>query len=184
MPRCSSPGTVSGSSRSTSARRMIPPSAPPWQPTCAASAPSSLACVPASLPSRSIGRRCACLPCANRTTLFTIWDRIAVHACYGVPVPEWGVPAVYRWERVPTATAPTDLTIAYVAPDHWTLDPWPFTSDALRFARRGAPAARAVHRSSRDAGGTGRCAVGAVGERHHPSMIVRQIAPDHARGLS
>jgi hypothetical protein len=69
--------------------------------------------------------------------LFTIWDRIAVHACYGVPVPEWGVPAVYRWEQAPTASGPTDLTIASVAPDRWTLDPWPFVADELRLHGEG-----------------------------------------------
>jgi hypothetical protein len=69
--------------------------------------------------------------------LFTIWDRIAVHACYGVPVPEWGVPAVYRWERVPSTSGPTDLTIACAAPDRWMLDPWPFASDALQLRGEG-----------------------------------------------
>ena len=69
--------------------------------------------------------------------LFTIWDRIAVHACYGVPVPEWGVPAVYRWPRVPTADGPIDLTITYAAPDRWTLDPWPFVADAVRLRGEG-----------------------------------------------
>jgi hypothetical protein len=69
--------------------------------------------------------------------IFTIWDRIAVHACYGVPVLAWGVPAVYRWERVPTASGPTDLTIAHVAPDHWTLDPWPFIADEVRLRGEG-----------------------------------------------
>jgi len=69
--------------------------------------------------------------------VFTIWDRIAVHACYGVPMPGWGVPAVYRWERVPTADGATDLTLTYVAPDRWTLDPWPLTVDALRLVGEG-----------------------------------------------
>lgn len=69
--------------------------------------------------------------------LFTIWDRIAVHACYGMPVPEWGVPAVYRWERVPTEGGMTDLTIAHVAPDRWTLDPWPFAPEELRLRGEG-----------------------------------------------
>lgn len=63
--------------------------------------------------------------------VFTIWDRIAVHACYGVPRPEWGVPTTYRWDRVPTEHGTTGITITYVAPDHWTLDPWPFTVDTL-----------------------------------------------------
>lgn len=69
--------------------------------------------------------------------LFTIWDRIAVHACYGMPVPAWGVPAVYRRERVPTVSGPIDLTIAYAAPDRWTLDPWPFIADEVRVRGEG-----------------------------------------------
>jgi hypothetical protein len=69
--------------------------------------------------------------------VFTIWDRIAVHACYGVPVPEWGVAAVYRWERVPTTEGATDVTITYAAPDRWTLDPWPLTVAELRLVGEG-----------------------------------------------
>ena len=69
--------------------------------------------------------------------VFTSWDRIAVHACYGVPVPAWGVPAVYRWERVPTAAGATDLTLTSVAPDRWTLDPWPLIGDELRLVGEG-----------------------------------------------
>jgi len=69
--------------------------------------------------------------------VFTIWDRIAVHACYGVPVPAWGVPAVYRWADVPTDNGPTDLTIAAVAPDRWTVDPWPFLGGELRLRGEG-----------------------------------------------
>lgn len=69
--------------------------------------------------------------------LFTIWDRIAVHACYGVPVPGWGVPAVYRWERVPTTEGVRGLTLAHAAPDRWTLDPWPLTVDELRLSGEG-----------------------------------------------
>lgn len=69
---------------------------------------------------------------ARAHNTFTVWDRIAVHACYGVPVPEWGVPAAYTWPRVPTpdgGMAP--LTIRYAAPDHWVLDPWPLAADML-----------------------------------------------------
>lgn len=69
--------------------------------------------------------------------VFTIWDRIAVHACYGVPVPQWGVPAVYDWDRVPTAAGVTALTLTYVAPDRWTLDPWPLMVDELRLVGEG-----------------------------------------------
>jgi hypothetical protein len=69
--------------------------------------------------------------------LFTVWDRIAVHACYGVPVPEWGVPAVYRWERVPTADDAACLAIASIAQDRWTLDPWPFVADEVRLRGEG-----------------------------------------------
>jgi hypothetical protein len=69
--------------------------------------------------------------------VFTIWDRIAVHACYGVPVPQWGVPAVYRWERVLTTAGATDVTITCAAPDRWTLDPWPLTVDELRLVGEG-----------------------------------------------
>lgn len=69
--------------------------------------------------------------------IFTIWDRIAVHACYGVPVPVWGVPAVYRWPPVPTADGPKNLTITAVAPDRWAVDPWPFIGDELRLRGEG-----------------------------------------------
>ncbi len=69
--------------------------------------------------------------------VFTIWDRIAAHTCYGHPVPEWWVPATYRWERVPTMDGPQDVTITYAAPDHWTIDPWPFTVDTLRLVGEG-----------------------------------------------
>jgi hypothetical protein len=63
---------------------------------------------------------------------FTVWDRIAVHACYGVPVPHWSVPLSYRWERVPTTDGATAaLTITHVAQDRWTLDPWPLAVDEL-----------------------------------------------------
>lgn len=78
--------------------------------------------------------------------LFTIWDRIAVHACYGDPVPAWGVPPIYRWERVPTARGPLDLTIAHVAPDHWNIEPWPFITDELRLHGEG----RLLRAPSRD----------------------------------
>ncbi len=69
--------------------------------------------------------------------IFSIWDRIAVHACYGVPVPEWGVAAVYRWERVPTVGGTTDLTLTHAAPDRWTLDPWPLTVNEVRLIGEG-----------------------------------------------
>ncbi|MDQ6906010.1 MAG: DUF3891 family protein [Chloroflexota bacterium] len=69
--------------------------------------------------------------------VFTIWDRIAVHACYGMPVPEWGVPAVYRWDRVPISGGTMPLTLSFVAPDRWTLDPWPITVDELRLVGEG-----------------------------------------------
>ncbi len=69
--------------------------------------------------------------------VFTIWDRIAVHACYGVPVPAWGVPAVYRWDRVPTTEGIMPLTLSFVAPDRWTLDPWPLTVGELRLVGEG-----------------------------------------------
>lgn len=69
--------------------------------------------------------------------IFTIWDRIAVHACYGVPVPAWGVPAVYCWACVPTADGPTNLAITAVAPDRWAVEPWPFRTDALRLRGEG-----------------------------------------------
>lgn len=69
--------------------------------------------------------------------LFTIWDRMAVHACYGVPVPGWGVPAAYRWERVPTPEGMRILTLTHAAPDCWTLDPWPLTVDELRLSGEG-----------------------------------------------
>jgi hypothetical protein len=92
----------------------------------------------ASLATEPDYREAVRLPAVRQSHyLFTIWDRIAVHACYGVPVPAWGVPAVYRWERVPTASGPTDLTITSVAPDHWTLDPWPFIADELRLRGEG-----------------------------------------------
>lgn len=69
--------------------------------------------------------------------VFAIWDRIAVHACYGVPVPVWGVPTVYRWDRVPTMEGATDLTLTFAAPDCWMLDPWPLTVDELRLSGEG-----------------------------------------------
>ena len=69
--------------------------------------------------------------------VFTIWDRIAVHACYGVPALRWGVPAIYRWERVPTRDGPVTLTITYAALDRWLLDPWPFMGDELRLRGEG-----------------------------------------------
>jgi hypothetical protein len=69
--------------------------------------------------------------------VFTIWDRIAVHACYGVPVPAWGVPGVYQWSGVPTADGPADLTITAIAPDCWAVDPWPFLGDELRLRGEG-----------------------------------------------
>lgn len=69
--------------------------------------------------------------------LFTIWDRIAVHACYGVPVSAWGVPAVYHWPRVPTMHGLRDLTITHAAPDRWTIDPWPFREEELRLRGEG-----------------------------------------------
>ncbi len=74
---------------------------------------------------------------ARSHAIFTIWDRIAVHACYGAPRPEWGAPARYRWDRVPTAGGVADLTLAYYRPDHWTLDPWPLTVDALHLTGEG-----------------------------------------------
>lgn len=75
---------------------------------------------------------------ARAHATLTVWDRIAVHACYGVPVPGWGVPAAYTWPRVPTpdgGTAP--LTIRHVAPDRWTLDPWPLAADTLTLTGEG-----------------------------------------------
>lgn len=69
--------------------------------------------------------------------IFSIWDRIAVHACYGMPAPHWNAPAVYRWDRVPTAAGATDLTLTCVAPDRWALDPWPLTVNTLRLSCEG-----------------------------------------------
>jgi hypothetical protein len=69
---------------------------------------------------------------------FTVWDRIAVHACYGVPMPHWGVPATYEWDRVPkTDGGVAALTITHAGQDHWTLDPWPLTVDELRLHGEG-----------------------------------------------
>ena len=74
---------------------------------------------------------------ARTRKTFIVWDRIAVHACYGVPG-VWGIPPVYHWEHVPTANgAVAPLTLAFVAPDHWTLDPWPLTVPELRLAGEG-----------------------------------------------
>ncbi len=75
---------------------------------------------------------------ARAHAAFTVWDRIAVHACYGVPMPHWGVPAVYRWERVPTANGGVaPLTITHAGQDRWTLDPWPLAVDALTLRGEG-----------------------------------------------
>ncbi|MGI8854467.1 MAG: DUF3891 family protein [Thermomicrobiales bacterium] len=92
----------------------------------------------ASLADEPEYREAILLPTLRRShSLFTVWDRIAVHACYGVPVPAWGVPAVYRWDRVPTASGDTGMTIAWAAPDRWTLDPWPFVAGEVRLRGEG-----------------------------------------------
>jgi len=92
----------------------------------------------ASLAAEPAYREAVRLPTLSQSHgVFTIWDRIAVHACYGVPVPEWGVPAVYRWNRVPMTDGVTTLTLTYVAPDRWSLDPWPLIVDELRLVGEG-----------------------------------------------
>ncbi len=92
----------------------------------------------ASLATDSEYREAVRLPTLRQShRVFSIWDRIAVHACYGMPVPGWGVPAVYRWEGVSAADGATDLTLRYVAPDRWTLDPWPLTVHDLRLSGEG-----------------------------------------------
>jgi hypothetical protein len=75
---------------------------------------------------------------ARAHATFTVWDRIAVHACYGVPVPRWGVPAVYVWGRVPTGDGGVAaLTMTHAGQDRWTLAPWPFTVEELRLCGEG-----------------------------------------------
>ena len=92
----------------------------------------------ASLAAEPAYRDAVDLPILRQShAVFTIWDRIAVHACYGLSVPAWGVPAVYHWDRVPTTGGTTALTLSFVAPDLWTLDPWPLTVDELRLVGEG-----------------------------------------------
>lgn len=96
-------------------------------------------CVRATLATDPAYAETVTLPALARAhATFTVWDRIAVHACYGVPMPHWGVSAVYRWDRVPTTDGGvTPLTIAHAGQDHWTLDPWPLTVDELRLHGEG-----------------------------------------------
>lgn len=67
---------------------------------------------------------------ARTRETFLAWDRIAVHACYGVP---GAIPPTYLWDRLPTANCGTaPVTMHFVAHDRWTLDPWPLTVPELR----------------------------------------------------
>ncbi len=67
---------------------------------------------------------------ARTRETFVAWDRIGVHACYGVP---GAVPPTYVWDALPTTDGGVaSLTLAYVAPDRWTLHPWPLTVPELR----------------------------------------------------
>jgi hypothetical protein len=56
--------------------------------------------------------------------LVALWDRLSLDICRGLNQPD-------RIEQVPFAGADQPLTIAPVNddPDHFTIDPWPFTSD-------------------------------------------------------
>ena len=66
---------------------------------------------------------------ARTRATFVAWDRIGVHACYGIP---GAIPPTYVWDALPTTDGGVaSLTMTYVAPDRWTLDPWPLTVPTL-----------------------------------------------------